>query len=66
MEATIVYWKPVWHLPSDREFELVSANTTHIKNVPGRKIDVNYDTWLASLVALGLVRTSSMTNDPTL
>ena len=66
MEATIVYWKPVWNLLSDGEFELVSANTTHIRNVPGRKIDVNDDAWLASLVALGLILSSSVTNEPTL
>ncbi len=37
MEATGVYWKPVWHLLSDGEFELVLANAAHVKNVPGRK-----------------------------
>ena len=33
MEATGVYWKPVWHI-LDGEFELVLANAMHIKNVP--------------------------------
>jgi len=37
MEATGVYWKPVWHILSDDGFELVLANAAHIKNVPGRK-----------------------------
>ena len=37
MEATGVYWKPVWHILSDGEFELVLANAAHVKNVPGRK-----------------------------
>jgi len=41
MEATGVYWKPVWHILSDGEFELVLANAAHVKNVPGRKTDVN-------------------------
>src|SRR5262245_4036228 len=41
MEATGVYWKPVWHILSDGEFVLVLANAAHIKNVPGRKTDVN-------------------------
>ena len=41
MEATGVYWKPVWHILSDGEFGLVLANAAHIKNVPGRKTDVN-------------------------
>ena len=41
MEATGVYWKPVWHILGDGEFELVLANAAHVKNVPGRKTDVN-------------------------
>jgi transposase len=41
MEATGVYWKPVWHILSDGEFELVLANAGHVKNVPGRKTDVS-------------------------
>jgi transposase len=41
MEATGVYWKPVWHILSDGEFELVLANAAHVKNVPGRKTDVS-------------------------
>jgi transposase len=36
MEATGVYWKPVWHV-LDGHFELILANASHIKNVPGRK-----------------------------
>ena len=35
MEATGVYWKPVWHILDDGEFELVLANAAHVKNVPG-------------------------------
>jgi transposase len=31
MEATGVYWKPVWHILSDGEFELVLANAGHVK-----------------------------------
>jgi len=36
MEATGVYWKPVWHV-LEEFFELVLANAQHVKNVPGRK-----------------------------
>lgn len=32
MEATGVYWKPVWHV-LESKFELVLANAAHIKNV---------------------------------
>ena len=58
MEATGVYWKPVWHILGDGDFELVLANAAHVKNVPGRKTDVNDATWLADLLAHGLVRGS--------
>src|SRR5712692_6862173 len=35
MEATSVYWKPIFNLLEDR-FALVLANAQHIKGVPGR------------------------------
>jgi transposase len=57
MEATGVYWKPVWHI-LEADFELVLANAAHIKNVPGRKTDVNDATWIADLLAHGLIRSS--------
>ena len=56
MEATGVYWKPVWHILSDGDFALVLANAVHVKNVPGRKTDVNDAPWLADLLAHGLIR----------
>jgi transposase len=57
MEATGVYWKPVWHV-LEGHFELVLANAAHVKNVPGRKTDVNDAVWLADLLAHGLIRAS--------
>jgi transposase len=57
MESTGVYWKPVWHV-LEGEFELVLANATHIRNVPGRKTDVSDATWIADLLAHGLIRAS--------
>jgi endogenous inhibitor of DNA gyrase (YacG/DUF329 family) len=39
-EATGIYWKPVWHV-LEGSFELVLGNAAHIRNVPGRKTDVN-------------------------
>jgi transposase len=65
MEATGVYWKPVWHVLSDGDFTLVLANAAHVKNVPGRKTDVNDATWLADLLAHGLVRGSFVPDEPT-
>jgi transposase len=57
MEATGVYWKPVWHV-LEGSFELVLANAQHVRNVPGRKSDVNDAMWLADLLAHGLIRGS--------
>lgn len=57
MEATGVYWKPVWHL-LEGSCELVLANAAHIRNVPGRKTDVTDATWIADLLAHGLIRSS--------
>jgi len=57
MEATGVYWKPVWHI-LESHFELVLANAAHVKNLPGRKTDVNDAMWLADLLAHGLIRAS--------
>ena len=57
MEATGVYWKPVWHL-LEEYFELVLANAQRIRNVPGRKTDVNDAAWIADLLAHGLIRPS--------
>jgi len=65
MEATGIYWKPVWHVLGDGEFELLLANPAHVKNVPGRKTDVNDATWLAELMAHGLVRGSFVPDNPT-
>jgi len=65
MEATGVFWKPVWHILSDGEFELLLANAAHVKNVPGRKTDVNDATWLADLMAHGLIRASFVADQPT-
>ena len=63
MEATGVYWKPVWHI-LEGSFELVLANAQHVRNVPGRKSDVNDATWLADLLAHGLVRASFVPPTP--
>ena len=58
MEATGVYWTPVWKILSDGDFELIVANAAHIKNVPGRKTDMNDAMWIADLLACGLIRAS--------
>src|SRR6266540_3356824 len=57
MEATGVYWKPVfWVL--ERRFECWLINAEHLHNVPGRKSDVIDSRWCCELLELGLVRPS--------
>jgi len=63
MEATGVYWKPIWHV-LEGSFELVLANAGHIKNMPGRKTDVNDAQWIADLLAHGLIRGSFVPPEP--
>jgi transposase len=63
MEATGVYWKPIWHI-LEGHFTLILANAAHVKNVPGRKSDVNDATWLADLLAHGLIRASFVPPSP--
>ena len=57
MEATGVYWKPVWHILEGR-VDLLLANAARIRNVPGRKSDMNDATWIAELLAHGLIERS--------
>ncbi len=57
MEATGVYWKPVWYALAER-CELLLVNATHVKKVPGRKTDVKDAEWLAQLAECGLLRGS--------
>jgi transposase len=63
MEATGVYWKPVWHI-LEADFQLTLANAGHVKNVPGRKTDVKDAVWLADLHAHGLIRGSFVPPQP--
>ncbi len=63
MEATGVYWRPVWHV-LEGHVELVLANAAHVRNVPGRKTDVNDATWIADLLAHGLVTASMIPPRP--
>ena len=59
MEATGVYWKPVWHILGDEaSLTLVLANARHIRNVPGRKSDQKDAAWIADLLAHGLIEGS--------
>jgi transposase len=59
MEATGVYWRPVWaELEELETVEMLLVNAQHVKNLPGRKTDVNDACWLAQLLECGLLRGS--------
>ena len=57
MESTGVFWKPIYNI-LEGEFEVLVANARHVKQVPGRKTDVNDCQWLAQLLQFGLLRGS--------
>ena len=63
MEATGVYWKPVWAILED-DFELMLVNARHVKQVPGRKTDVSDAAWLCRLLEAGLLRASLVPPKP--
>lgn len=63
MESTGVYWMPVYEV-LEGHFQLVVGNAQHIKNVPGRKTDVNDSEWLADLLRHGLIRPSFVPPKP--
>jgi transposase len=60
MEATGVFWKPLWQILDDGGLfeQVLLVNPAHVKNVPGRKTDVNDATWIAQLLECGLLRGS--------
>jgi transposase len=63
MEATSVYWKPIWAVLED-EFELLLVNARHVKNLPGRKTDVKDAEWLCELLEAGLLKASFVPPKP--
>ncbi|MDB2673312.1 IS110 family transposase [Akkermansiaceae bacterium] len=58
MEATGVYWIPLFQILEDRGFEVYLVNARHVKNVPGRKSDVQDCQWLQYLHSVGLLNAS--------
>ena len=63
MEATGVYWKPVWAILED-DFDCLLVNARHVKNLPGRKTDVKDAEWLCQLLEAGLLRASFVPPKP--
>lgn len=56
MEATGVYWLPIYEILDAARLEVVMVNGRHVRNVPGRKSDMADCQWLATLHAHGLLR----------
>ena len=63
MESTGVYWKPVWYI-LEGAVELILANAQQIRNMPGRKTDVQDAQWIAELLAHGLIKASFVPPQP--
>jgi transposase len=55
MEATGVYWIPLYQLLEDAKIKVCLVNAQHVKNVPGRKSDVRDCQWLQYLLSVGLL-----------
>jgi transposase len=58
MEATGVYWIPIFEILDARGVQVILVNARHVKNLPGRKSDVSDCEWLRDLHILGLLRGS--------
>jgi transposase len=56
MESTGVYWIPAFEILEERGLEVLLVNARHVKNVPGRKSDVQDCQWLQQLHTYGLLR----------
>ena len=66
MEATGVYWIPVYDILEARGLEVLLVNARHVKHVPGRKSDVEDCEWLRELHSVGLLRGSFRPTGPIL
>jgi len=58
MESTGIYWKAIYAALEDAGIETRVVNARHVKQVPGRKTDVQDSEWLAELARCGLLRSS--------
>ena len=63
MESTGVYWKPIYNVWAPMGIHITVGQAAHIKNVPGRKTDMNDSHWIAKLHRFGLIRPSMIPED---
>lgn len=64
MEATGVYWIPVFQILEQRGFQVVLVNARQTKNVAGRKTDMKDCQWIQRLHTYGLLQGSFRPADP--
>lgn len=58
MEATGVYWIPLFQILETLGFEVCLVNARYYQNVPGKRTDVSDCQWLRYLHSVGLLRPS--------
>lgn len=58
MESTGIFWKPIYHTWKPLGLNITLGNAYHLRNVPGRKTDMNDSHWIATLHRNGLIRPS--------
>lgn len=58
MESTGSFWKPLYNIFEQEGLPAMVCNAYHIKNVPGRKTDVNDAQWIAQCLSQGLLNPS--------
>ena len=63
MESTGIYWKPIHNVWAPMDIQITLGQAAHIKNVPGRKTDMNDSRWIAQLHRFGLIRPSMIPSD---
>lgn len=64
MEATGVYWIPLFQILERCGFKVILANARQTKNVAGRKTDIQDCQWIQRLHTYGLLQGSFRPEDP--
>jgi transposase len=65
MESTGVYWKPLFTVLVEQGFEVYLVNAKHVKNISGRKTDMDDAQWIQKLHSCGLLTTSFLPDNET-
>lgn len=65
MESTGVYWKPLFAVLVEQGFEVYLVNARQVKNITGRKTDMDDARWIQKLHSCGLLNTSFLPDNET-